>query len=215
MKINRVYDIIPSLPLLGMRLSRQSIPKSDLCCDMLYWDEIHEDDLELIYKLVKAGDEHSKVLRTFNIYVDLEAPIKWWKHLDTYKFITSLSSSTMYNLTKDMLNEKNFSYIDDEILDKLNIIINLYNRAKDKSIRHQLFDQLTSLLPQSYLQRRVIVLNYSTMLNILKQRHRHKLKEWKIFIQNIVENCGLLNHIIANNVTLSGYYSKAKGEPQC
>lgn len=51
-----------------------------------------------------------------------------------------------------------------------------YN-AKDK----QVWWQLIQLLPSSYNQTRNVMLNYEVLANIYRQRHSHKLDEWREF----------------------------------
>jgi len=50
-------------------------------------------------------------------------------------------------------------------------------------------------LPESFLQRRVWVMNYMTLKNIIRQRSNHKMSQWQYFIDQMkqqVENPELL-----------------------
>ena len=54
-----------------------------------------------------------------------------------------------------------------------------YNETKDKKY----WKELIRLLPESWLQKRTITLNYENLLTIYQQRKNHKLTEWsKSFI---------------------------------
>lgn len=54
-----------------------------------------------------------------------------------------------------------------------------YNETKDK----RYWKELIRLLPESWLQKRTITMNYENILNMVHQRKNHKLTEWsKSFI---------------------------------
>ena len=44
-----------------------------------------------------------------------------------------------------------------------------------------LFEQLLLHLPMSFLQRRIVSTNYQALREIFRQRHDHKLREWRVF----------------------------------
>ena len=44
---------------------------------------IDDRDLHLLSVLVKRGDEHSKVLRGLNVWVEINAPRYFWSEADT------------------------------------------------------------------------------------------------------------------------------------
>jgi hypothetical protein len=46
---------------------------------------IGDNDLKLIKSLVKSGDDHGKVARYIEVYVDITAPFYWWKEFRTYR----------------------------------------------------------------------------------------------------------------------------------
>ena len=47
-------------------------------------------------------------------------------------------------------------------------------------------DILKGHLPESYLQRRVVVLNYKVLRGMILQRHDHRLPHWKEFIEEVL-----------------------------
>ena len=160
---------------------------------------IGKNDLELMQKLIKVGSEHRKFMRQILVSVDITAPLYWWKEADTYKVGTvSNSTSTMHKLastpiTIDCFEMDDFDFIYDNILfvfhDK-SLSINLYweyvlipmlenlrqkyNETKDK----RYWKELIRLLPESWLQKRTITMNYENILNMYRQRKNHKLTEW-------------------------------------
>ena len=68
-----------------------------------------------------------------------------------------------------------------EIIDHLNGCRILYLASKkEESARIQKNDwwQMIQLLPSSYNQKRIVMLNYEVLANIYKSRRNHKLDEW-------------------------------------
>ena len=47
--------------------------------------QLGKADHELMMKLAKAGSVHGKFRRMITVYVDITAPLYWWKEFDTYK----------------------------------------------------------------------------------------------------------------------------------
>lgn len=181
----------------GMRNPLESWSKSDS-----YWgnDEgclesyvIGKNDLELAQKLIKAGSEHRKFLRQILVSVDITAPLYWWKEADTYKVGTASNScSTMHKLadtpiTIDCFEKDDFEDCDVEsrylvfplrtwgsLVSDLEFLRKKYNETKDK----RYWKELIRLLPESWLQKRTITMNYENILNMYRQRKNHKLTEW-------------------------------------
>lgn len=154
------------------------------------YSQIGENDLELLKKLVKAGDSHSKCLRFINVTMDITAPLYWWKQFDTYKVgVNCVSTSTMHTIAKREFTISDFSYehmtgsmsVLYIVLDCLNYNRDKYIETKDKSFWYQIIQ----LLPTSYNQMRTVQLNYQTILNIIEQRKGHKLDEWHDFIEEM------------------------------
>lgn len=162
---------------------------------------IGPNDHELMMKLAKAGPVHAKYRRMITVYLDITAPLYWWKEFDTYKVGTVANScSTMHKI-----HDKEFSYEDfscerlmtnnmaihgyspigvlDIIILTLNHNRELYNQTKDKKY----WDQMIQLLPSSYNQKRTIMLNYEVLAGMYKDRKHHKLDEWREFCKCIEE----------------------------
>lgn len=155
------------------------------------YSQMGENDLELLKKLVKAGDSHSKCLRMINVTMDITAPLYWWKQFDTYKIgVNCISTSTMHTIIKRPFTINDFSkeYIENvrlsimyEVCAILNSLRELYIDKKDKKYWYAIIQ----VLPESYNQMRTVQLNYQTILNIIEQRKGHKLDEWHDFIEEM------------------------------
>ena len=166
--------------------------------------KIGKNDLELMHKLIKAGSEHRKFLRQIFVAVDITAPLYWWKEADTYKVGTvSNSTSTMHKLASTPITMNCFEMGDFEnicvkrikqqfydtdiyihsvfgedfwslLIKYLEELRQKYNETKDK----RYWKELIRLLPESWLQKRTITMNYENLLNMYRQRKNHKLTEW-------------------------------------
>jgi hypothetical protein len=142
-------------------------------------------------------------MRQIIVYVDITAPLYWWKEFDTYKVGTVANScSTMHTIHEKEFTLNDFSHgklidgvvaaknpngIDDYskvatnplnvlkgIIDSLNTCRLAYLETKDKLY----WEQMIQLLPTSYNQKRTVMMNYEVLANIYHSRKNHKLSEW-------------------------------------
>ena len=151
--------------------------------------ELGENDLALMKKLCKAGTDHRKFMRMIIVYVDVTAPLYWWKEYDTYKVGTVANScSTMHKIHSRKLTLHDFSteYLEPDakdvlmcVIDTLNALREYYCDFKNKGDWYQMIQ----LLPSSYNQKRTLMLNYEVLANIYKSRKNHKLDEWRTFCE--------------------------------
>lgn len=69
-----------------------------------------ENDLHLAETLASAGADHRKFLRMIGVYLDVTAPLYWWKEYDTYKVGTVTNScSTMHKIAEKEFTMEDFS----------------------------------------------------------------------------------------------------------
>lgn len=166
---------------------------------------IGPEDLDLMTRLRNAGTDHRKFMRMITVYLDITAPLYWWKEFDTYKVGTVANScSTMHKIAAKEFTLEDFSHehlCDDElalleeIIARLNINRIVFIAKNDKQVdrytvmsdecyakyKKTLWWQMIQLLPSSYNQRRTVMLNYEVLANIYKSRRNHKLDEWHTF----------------------------------
>lgn len=144
---------------------------------------IGPNDYTLMKNLQNAGTDHRKFMRMITVYLDITAPLYWWKEFDTYKVGTVANScSTMHKIhakeftLEDFSCEKLYDPLGDlrPIVDRLNVYRERYLETKDKND----WWQMIQLLPSSYNQKRTVMLNYEVLANIYKSRRNHKLDEW-------------------------------------
>ena len=208
----------------GMRNPMNSWEKSDsfpcLGCEGCepgqecerYNDVIGPNDLDLMKRLRNAGTDHRKFMRMITVYMDIVAPLYWWKEFDTYKVGTVANScSTMHKIHAKEFTLEDFSQ--EHLLDGRGLkvshednctpdesdfgfrlsgkellkttvnTLNYYRRIFLETKDKKYWWQLIQLLPSSYNQRRTIMLNYEVLANIYKSRRNHKLDEWRAFCE--------------------------------
>lgn len=140
-------------------------------------------DLNLMTTLRNAGTDHRKFMRMITVYLDITAPLYWWKEFDTYKVGTVANScSTMHKITDKPFELDDFSHehLGFQSVRVLKDTIKVMNDFREEFIKdHEKENwwQLIQLLPSSYNQKRTVMLNYEVLANIYKSRRHHKLDE--------------------------------------
>ena len=153
-------------------------------------DFIGTNDIDLMIRLRNAGTDHRKFMRMITVYLDITAPLYWWKEFDTYKVGTVANScSTMHKIAAKEFTLEDFSceHLENSWLAHLKETIRLLNEARDAynwcntDAKKEWWWQMIQLLPSSYNQKRTVMLNYEVLANIYKSRRNHKLDEWHTF----------------------------------
>lgn len=154
-------------------------------------DFIGPKDLNLMTTLRNAGTDHRKFMRMITVYLDITAPLYWWKEFDTYKVGTVANScSTMHKITDKPFELDDFSHehLGFQSVRVLKDTIKVMNDFREEFIKdHEKENwwQLIQLLPSSYNQKRTVMLNYEVLANIYKSRRHHKLDEWHTLCDRI------------------------------
>lgn len=167
-----------------------------------YSPVIKDNDYSLMTSLSFGGPVHAKYRRMIVVYVDITAPLYWWKEFDTYKVGTvSNSCSTMHKIADKEFTLEDFScehLMEDsafafpfgggwrglDAVEVLKCTIEALNNARKRYLEtkdKKYWWQMIQLLPSSYNQRRTEMMNYEVLANIYKWRKNHKLDEWREF----------------------------------
>lgn len=156
----------------------------DLTSDISFEDFCNDKDLItkmrfVSQKLYDKEGGHNKFLESIYVWIDITAPRFLHSEIDTYRIgSTKQSQSTMHTLLKNPFTQDMFEYpIPQSTLNYLEIL----RQEKD-------FMMLKNLLPEGFLQRRIWVVNYKTLRNVLHQRKNHRLEQWKDFCKFIYAN---------------------------
>ena len=180
---------------------------NDKCLSQKYC--LGDNDYNLMTRLRNAGTDHRKFMRMITVYLDITAPLYWWKEFDTYKVGTVANScSTMHKIHakeftiddfshEHLLEPKDVHLPDDSCcnetwegcgiiapIDILEETVNMLNKARKMFLEtndKKYWWQMIQLLPTSYNQKRTVMLNYEVLANIYKSRKDHKLDEWHTF----------------------------------
>jgi hypothetical protein len=151
--------------LQALRLPYKKECRSTISDMPIYWSDehkewhfvsggkIHPNDLQLMSTLVKRGEEHCKCLRALVVYAEIEAPVWFYRELETYRIGRERlsSESTMHSECKGLSGEE-------------------LEQAKDN-------------IPMGHIQKTVDMFSYPTLRRIYKQRHNHRLPMWHDFCE--------------------------------
>lgn len=159
------------------------------CAELVDCDCCHvgPNDLKLMNTLRNAGTDHRKFMRMITVYLDITAPLYWWKEFDTYKVGTVANScSTMHKIAAKEFTLEDFSHehLGYQSIRVLKDTIKVMNDFREEFIKdHEKVNwwQMIQLLPSSYNQKRTVMLNYEVLANMYKSRRKHKLDEWHTF----------------------------------
>ena len=119
-----------------------------------YWAfDADPRDMELLQKLVRAGDEHAKVLRGVVVWAKVTAPVYWWCEQETYRagHERLMSESTMHIDCKGLSGEE-------------------LQKAKAE-------------IPMGKELTKVDFFSYQCLRRIWQQRKNHRLPEWREFCE--------------------------------
>ncbi len=212
LKIEKTEVVGWEAAIRGMRNPMNSWEKSDSHYECLEYNKLSDDhqkvylvdqyipganDLALMMDLRAAGIDHRKFMRMIIVYLDITAPLYWWKEFDTYKVGTVANScSTMHKIAAKEFTLADFSceHLSEPAISVLKNTVETLNQARDlylgfDGFKHTWGDwekkhywwQMIQLLPSSYNQKRTVMLSYEVLANMYKSRKNHKLDEWHTF----------------------------------
>jgi len=196
---------------MGVERCSQCVIEKTSCENVPYF-AVGPNDLQTMKNLSNGGPVHGKFKRMIKVYMDITAPLYWWKEFDTYKVGTNCNScSTMHKihakefvlddfshehlLTKEqsepfnalLLSGTSKSIVGVELLHLTINVLNFYRQRFLESKDKQYWWQMIQLLPTSYNQRRTVELNYEVLTAMYRDRRNHKLDEWHTLCERIEE----------------------------
>lgn len=157
---------------------------------------IGEKDLGLMNRLFKAGVEHRTYARMIYVWMDIEAPLYWWKEMDRYTVgKAQVSTSTMHKIADKEFTLDDFSHEHlgsdakatlMQVIERLNITRKFFMALDGEEAKQYWWDMI-QLLPSSYNQKRTICMSYEVVFKIIRERTGHKLDEWNDFVSILKE----------------------------
>lgn len=167
---------------------------------------LHAFDMGL--RTITSYNKHrvSKTTRRFD-----EKEIKEIHRLFEEEKMTKKEIAKIFNCSDsiicNILNGKTYKQIELTSYDMIKVIIDSLNELREKFLKTKdmkYWYAVLELLPNSYNQFRTVDFSYETALNIVNQRHNHKLDEWRKFADILLTELPYLNT----------FYEAMKGDNQ-
>lgn len=170
---------------------------------------VSDEDIKLAKKLASSGvaSGHDKFLQSIPFLVDISWSRAMWQEFDTYRIgVSKQSESTMHTITKDNFSFDDFDvsgyteYVTNLKFKTVNDFLILVNRIKDDLARNIITEReareaLKGCLPECFIQKRRVFLNYASMKTIYFQRYNHRAMEWRIFCDTMKKELPLFKDI--------------------
>lgn len=164
--------------MLGVTILNESGYKEALLGLSLSYQRPLDEMPKVVYRLLRHPNDsgHLKFLESIVVWLDIDAPRYWWQQFDTYRIgTTKQSESTMHTIMNRRLEQSDFVYdIPEPLLELLNKLID----EKD-------FGAVKLCLPEGFMQRRMVCLNYKVLCHMYNQRKNHRLPEWEDFFSQL------------------------------
>jgi hypothetical protein len=136
---------------------------------------IGANDLDLMTRLRNAGTDHRKFMRMLIVYLDITAPLYWWKEFDTYKVGTVANScSTMHKIADKEFDVNDFSH---EHIEELNG--DEYNMSYDWLLR------TVDIL--NYYRKNYNIASEKLKRDITDAERKHTLAQQKLFWWQMIQ----------------------------
>lgn len=187
----KIYDLEESIIASGypMRTKAEMRP-------------VEDKDIQRGVRLVNAtktgNTAHHQFLTGIRVNFDLCFTNKAWVEAERYRFLEFVSSqSTMHRITKFDLDQQYIEYVDKRIIDIMREKVNDYNNLisriealgpEAENLRNQLQEEAKRRYleilysnPAGFRLTARMTTNYRCLRNIYKQRHDHRLPEWRAF----------------------------------
>ena len=137
--------------------------------------EIGPNDYALMKNLRNAGTDHRKFMRMITVYLDITAPLYWWKEFDTYKVGTVANScSTMHMIHAKEFDVNDFSHEHIEELDS-----DEYNMSYDWLLR------TVDIL--NYYRKKYNAASEKLKRDITDAERKHVLAQQKLFWRQMIQ----------------------------
>ena len=153
--------------IIDGKLVHQDPAEHEFCIGLNDWD--------LMIRLRNAGTDHRKFMRMIVVYLDITAPLYWWKEYDTYKVSTVANScSTMHKIADKEFDVNDFSHEHIEELDG-----DEYNMSYDWLLR------TADIL--NYYRKKYNTASEKLSTDITDAERKHVLAQQKIFWWQMIQ----------------------------
>lgn len=170
---------------------RQIIVSFDLTAPLYFWKEFDTYKIGTVANSTSTMHKLASTPITLDCFEidDYEPDLIYLKGIDDhgdnpYKYELCISDT----VEDGDLN----SYYEPTIIRFLEDLRQAYLKTNDK----RYWKELIRWLPESWLQTRTITMNYENILNIIHQRHNHKLSEWRWLVKQFKEQLPYANELL-------------------
>lgn len=192
----KVYDLEETLVASGYPMRTGNLQRT-----------ADDKDWKRAVNLTKASNgngAHGQFLTGIRVSFDLTFTNKGWVEAERYRFLEFVSSqSTMHRITKFDLNNQYIEYVDPRIIEIMKRKVSTYNLWLDNpdlvkaeyglpdeeyaEIMKIKYLEILYSNPSGFMLTARMTTNYRCLLNIYIQRHDHRLPEWRMFCEQLLE----------------------------
>lgn len=181
--------------------ARAVIDGCDVACDIPHFN-IGPNDLDLMKRLRNAGTDHWKFMRMITVYVDITAPLYWWKEFDPNNMVTVANScSIMHKIA-----EKEFTLDDFSCECLLNTESAIF---RDSDERFDI-DGSFSATAFDFMSMTCYMLNFYRKKYLNAQAPEIKRRYWWQIIQLIPSSYNQRQTVMLNYEALANIYKSRK-----
>ena len=190
----KVYDLEESMRAAGYPMRTELDETPDFTKD---WSRAQR-----LTKASKFNAAHAQFLTGIVVNFDLTFINKAWIEAERYRFLNFVSiQSSMHCITKFGLRKQCNEYVDERIITIVQEYIDLYNSltAQDEEtieFKKNLYLKILYNLPSGFQLTARMTTNYRCLLNIYKQRHDHRLPEWREFCNQLLEELPFFRELV-------------------
>lgn len=200
----KVYDLEETLVASGYAMiedySEDKVydEQIKIAMSQLDGDYIENPHVKRAFKLAKAplNSGHVSFAKGIVVNMDITFTNKAWIEFQRYHFADIITGmSTMHRISKFDLDGAFNEYTDPQIIGRLKELQNVYLETKDKED----YLRLLYSTPAGLQLTGRVTTNYLQLMNIWQQRHNHRLPEWQIFCQELVDKLPLFKEFLIAN----------------
>ena len=169
--------------------------------------EVGQNDLDLMKRLRNSGSDHRKFMRMITVYVDITAPLYWWKEFDTYKVGTVANScSTMHKIHAKEFTLEDFSCEHlNQLIDEGGSVEAWYD-VEDHDIDDRIIPFLDVNTPLNILELVIDALNINRKLYLETKDKKY----WWQMIQLLPSSYNQKRTVMMNYEVLANIYKSRK-----
>ena len=210
-----VYDLEETLIASGYAMIEEYDETQAKFDSVALWTEKNSQNKELIkdnkhfkraLRLSKAplNSGHVSFAKGIVVNMDITFTNKAWIEFQRYHFADIITGmSTMHRISKFDLSKAFNEYVDGTVI---HILMDLQKEYKENPTKENYLKLLYST-PSGLLMTNRVTTNYLQLMNMYAQRHNHRLPEWNIFCQELVDKLPFFkDFLIANGVIKNEVY---------